>query len=213
MRLLSALFALAVLATFAAPAHAFVLGGEVYGAFNTYAMDDWNDLIDEANDMGADIDNITTGFGGGIGGRMWANPNVMFAVTWEPLFASTEGSGSELNLTGHGVTGTVAYMVPVGDNARYGIGGGGGLYLLKGTLKDSGFPDSDLEGSTVGFHILGLAEWILSPGFGITAGAGYRGAKIGDTELDGQSSDPEFETDFSGFTGRVGVVFYLPNSN
>lgn len=213
MRFLSALLAIGVLACSSAPAQAVVLGGEVFGAFNTYAMDDWNDLIDEANDSGADIDNITTGFGGGIGGRLWASPNVMFAVTWEPLFASTEGSGAELTMTGNGFTGTVAYMVPVGTNARYGIGGGGGFYSLSGTLKDAGIPDVDLGGSAVGFHVLGLAEWIISPGFGITAGAGYRNANISDTEADGQSSDPEFETDFSGFTGRFGVVFYMPNSN
>lgn len=213
MRSLAALLSFAALTLAAAPAGAVVIGGEVFGAFNTHVMGDWNDQIDEANDSGANIDNITTGFGGGIGARIWPGPNVMIAAGWEPLFASTDGSGTELDLTGHGVTGTLAYMFPAGDNARYGIGGGGGMYILSGTLKDSGSPDVDLGGSTFGFHVLGLAEWTVSPGFGITAGAGYRVANIGDTEADGQSADPEFETDFSGFTGRVGVTFYLPNSN
>jgi hypothetical protein len=47
----------------------------------------------------------------------------------------------------------------------------------------------------------------------VTAGVGYRAAKIDDTEADGVSQDPKIETDYSGVTGRVGVVFYLPNGN
>jgi hypothetical protein len=70
----------------------------------------------------------------------------------------------------------------------------------------------ELEGSTVGFHFLGMGEWTVSPGFGVLAEAGYRIAKISDTQLDGESNDPEFETDYSGFTGRAGLVFYLPTN-
>jgi len=212
MRYLAAFLVLGTLTVAAAPAHAVMIGGEVYGSFNTYAMGDWNDIIDEANAAGASIDNINNGISGGIGGRIWTGPNVMLAVAWEPLFASTEGSGAEVKLNGNSFVATIAYMVPVGTNARYGVGAGGGFYMLNGELIDTG-STFELEGSTVGFHVLGLAEWTVSPGFGITAGAGYRGAKISDTELEGQSQDPEFETDYSGVTGRVGVVFYLPNSN
>jgi len=213
MRHCIALAALAIFAVAAAPAHAVTFGGEVYGAYNTYAMDDWNDLIKEANQSGASIDEINGGIAGGIGLKVWANPNVMFAVAWEPLFASTEGNGATLNLDGNAFVGTVAYMVPVGEVAKYGVGAGGGYYSLSGEIKDSGSPSIDLKGNVFGFHVLGLAEWTVSPGFGVTAGAGYRAAKIDETEADGVVTDPVFETDYSGFTGRVGVVFYLPTSN
>jgi len=212
MRYIIPLAALALVTVAAVPAHAVTFGGEVYGAYNSYAMDDWNDLINEANQAGASIDEINGGIAGGIGLRLWANPNVMFAVAWEPLFASTEGSGAELNLDGNAFVGTVAYMVPVGERAKYGVGAGGGFYSLSGDVKDTGDPTVDLTGSVFGFHFLGLAEWNVSPGFGVTAGAGYRVAKIDDTEADGQSANPKFETDYSGFTGRVGVVFYLPSN-
>jgi hypothetical protein len=176
-------------------------------------MDDWNDLLNEANQAGANFDEIKSSISGGIGGRLWASPNVMIAAAWEPLFASTEDSGTELKLNGNSFLATIAYMVASGANARYGVGVGGGLYSLSGAIAETGFPDLELKGSTVGFHVLGLAEWLVSPGFGVTAGAGYRAAKIDDTEADGESQDPKLETDYSGVTGRLGVVFYLPNGN
>jgi hypothetical protein len=68
-----------------------------------------------------------------------------------------------------------------------------------------------LSGSGVGFHANALAEWTVSPGFGVTAAAGYRMAKVTDTKLNDVSLDPKFETDYSGFIGRAGLVFYLPS--
>jgi len=205
--------ALAASAVGSAPAHAAMFGGEVYGQFNTHTLGDWNDLIDEANNMGANFDNVTTSFSGGIGARMWASPNVMISAAWEPLFPSTEDQGTEVKLTANAILGTVAYFFPTAGNGKYGIGGGVGFYSLSGKITEPGNPDLELKGNTVGFHVLGLAEWIVSPGFGVTAGAGYRVANIGDTELDGMSSDPKTETDYSGFMGRAGLVFYLPSAD
>ena len=50
----------------------------------------------------------------------------------------------------------------------------------------------------------------MSPGFAVTGTVGYRLAKIDDTKLQGQSSEPKVETDYSGFLGRVGLAFYFP---
>lgn len=213
MRRFVLLFAIAALSmTAAAPAHAMMIGGEVYGMFNTHTLEDWNDEIDEANEFGADFDNITNGISGGIGARMWPNPNWMVSVAWEPFFLTTEDGSTELKLDANGFLGTVGYFFPTTGTARYGIGAGLGYYILAGEISDTG-GSFDLEGSTIGFHFLGMGEWTVSPGFAVTASAGYRIADIADTELDGMSQDPEFSTDYSGFTGRVGLAFYLPNSN
>lgn len=197
---------------FAAPARAVELGAEVYGNFNTYSMGDWNDIIDQENLNGANFDHINNGIAGGIGPRIWASPNVLVAATWEPLFASSEYQGYKAKLNANAFLATVAYMVPQGS-AKYGVGVGGGVYSISGSLEAPGQSNVDLTGTTFGFHFLGLAEWMVSPGFGVTAGAGYRVAKIDDTKGDGQSSNPSIATDYSGFTGRVGVAFYLPTSN
>ena len=95
------LFAGAVLAllgstTATAYAAGMTWGAEVYGAFNTYAMKDVNNTIDnfnaalQQNGISQQLDNITNGFTGGINIRMWANPTWQFNVGWEPIFASTD---------------------------------------------------------------------------------------------------------------------------
>jgi hypothetical protein len=71
----------------------------------------------------------------------------------------------------------------------------------------------DVTGTGVGFHILGTGEMTVSPGFGIFGSAGYRMAKVSDTEFDGQGTSPKSETDFSGFTARAGLAFYMPSSS
>src|SRR5262245_555361 len=93
------LFALLGLSALTAqPSHAMTWGGEVFAAFNTYAMDDWNDFIDAANQNGANADEISNGISGGLGVRMWPNANWMISACWEPMFASTEDdvSGDEI---------------------------------------------------------------------------------------------------------------------
>jgi hypothetical protein len=55
---------------------------------------------------------------------------------------------------------------------------------------------------------MGHGEWTVSPGFAITAGAGYRFA---DVEVDDVT--PEVTVDYSGFMGRVGLAFYLPTGS
>jgi hypothetical protein len=120
--------------------------------------------------------------------------------------------GTTLTLDANAFLGTVGYFFPTQGTARYGVGAGVGYYTLAGDISGAG-TTFDLEGSTVGFHFLGMGEWTVSPGFGVMAEAGYRIARISDTEIDGESADPEFETDYSGFTGRAGLVFYLPTSN
>src|SRR5262245_46720718 len=118
-----------------APAHAVTWGGEVFGAFNTYSMKDWNDAIDFSNQNGGNADNINNGFGGGLGLRVWPNSNWMIAGTWEPMFASTKdkATNEELKLNGNSIQGTVAYFFPTTAKARYGVGAGLGAYLLSGT--------------------------------------------------------------------------------
>jgi hypothetical protein len=58
-----------------------------------------------------------------------------------------------------------------------------------------------------------MGEWTMSPGFAITGSAGYRFAKISDTQFDDVSSSPETETDYSGLMLRAGLAFYMPQSH
>ena len=214
------LLAVACVASTAGGATAMVIGGEVFGAFNTHSMSQWNDdLVAPINQSGGNMDEFGSAFTGGLGLRMWPSSNWMLAATWEPLFNTKQESVSnvEVNLDANAFEATAGYFFPSTSQAKFGLGGGLGYYSLAG--ETTGFTalgapelDGKLTGSTVGFHFLGLMEWTASPGFAVTGSAGYRIAKISDTQLDDLSSDPETETDYSGLMLRAGLAFYMPSA-
>jgi hypothetical protein len=209
--LVSLLLAAAVAAP-AVPAHAMTWGADVFGAFNTHSMGDVNSGIDQLNAAGADYDKVSNSWGGGIGLRLKPNANWMLEGTWEPLFPSTEDkniSGDKINLDANSFQVTGTYWLPSQASSKFGLVGGLGFYTLNGKLQRVGLPDVKVGGSAVGFHILGTAEKEMSPGFGLFGSAGYRMAKVSDTQFDSQSTDPKSVTDFSGFTARLGLAFYM----
>jgi len=209
---MAVLAAMAVMAFAAAPALAMTVGGEVFGAFDTHSMSDWKDVTSAANASGGDISDPTSSFGGGLGLRMWPSSQWMLAATWEPIFLSRKEkvSGDELKLDANSFQGTVGYFFPSSGPGKFGVGAGAGYYSLNGKITGSG--GGDLTGNAVGFHFLGMGEWTVSPGFAITGSAGYRVAKIDDTKFNDVSSNPKFETDYSGLMLRAGLAFYMPSS-
>jgi len=201
--------------TITAPVAAATIGGEVFGAINTHSMKDWNDrVVAPANLSGGNMDEFSNGYSGGLGLRMWPNSGWMVAASWEPLFVSREEkvSGDVAKLNANAYEATAGYFFPSSTPARFGLGAGLGIYQLAGEVTSSSSNDIKLEGSTVGFHFHGLMEWNVQPGFAITGNAGYRVANIKDTKVDGQSATPELATDYSGFTFRAGLAFYLPSA-
>ena len=219
MKLFGTICAAALLALSAVTASAATFGGSVYGAFNTYSMEEWNDVIDEANeDPSFDYNNVNSGFTGGLDLRMWATPSWMFSVGWEPLFARIEDDAgtdeTEFDLNAHVISGNAAYFFPTAGSAKYGIGAGVDYILNSGELSNA-TESIDIEGSGIGFHVMGLAEWMVSPGFAIHGGAGYRMAKVTDGEwTDGTDTiDALYENDYSGVVVRAGLAFYLPSGS
>ena len=211
------LLAAACVASTAGGATAMTVGGEVFGAFNTHSMQQWNDdIVAPINELGGNMDEFGNAFSGGLGLRMWPNTNWMVAATWEPLFNTKKESVTDLefNLNANAFEATAGYFFPSTSQAKFGLGGGLGYYSLGGEITDPSDPTNGgkLTGSTVGFHFLGLMEWTASPGFAVTGSAGYRIAKISDTKLDDVSSSPEFATDYSGLMLRAGLAFYMPTS-
>jgi hypothetical protein len=212
---------LGVLALAAVPvtASAATFGGEVFGAYNTHSMKDWNDAIDVSNSSGSNFDNVSSDLTGGVGLRMWANPNWMFSANWEPLRLKTEDSSTPgvtntVNLDANAYMATGAYFFPTSSSkAKYGIGAGLGYYVSNGSAESTGNPSATIDGSGVGFHFMGLGEWQMSPGFSFTGTAGYRVAKLSDLKIN-QTGSPEadspYDNDYSGFMGRVGLAFYMP---
>jgi len=210
------LLAIGCITAFAAQASAAPRwGGEVFGAFSTHSMSDWNDrVVAPANQSGGNMDEFSKGFGGGLGIRMWPNSQWMVSATWEPMFTSSEEkvSGAKVNLNANAFEATGGYFFPATSQVRFGLGAGLGIYQLGGKITNTGGNEPKIEGNTVGFHFMGLMEYQMQPGFAVTANAGYRVAKISDTKIDNTSASPELETDYSGLALRAGVAFYLPGT-
>jgi hypothetical protein len=215
-----AVLALLVSTTATTYAAGMTWGAEIYGAFNTYSMGDVNDNIDTINEnlqqngISEQFDKISNGFTGGIALRMWANPTWQFNVGWEPIYASSSismaGLGdAKIDTHAQLFQGTAAYFFPTVGPKKFGIGAGPDILTISGNFDFPGEP-TDVSGTAFGFHVQGMGEWTMRPGFAITGTAGYRLANVSDTKFDDKSPDPKLETDYSGFIGRVGLAFYLP---
>jgi hypothetical protein len=209
-----------------------VVGGEAFFSFNTHRMKQINDLVAAFNHTGSDFPKIDQDLSGGLGVRFWATPRWLLTATWEGLYGETQGTlagvdttGSPFavdlryNLDGKAVNLGAAYVFPSSRAVRLGLGAAVGYYWVRGVAETShqdgslaeNFVGSEpLRGRTVGIQAGGLAEWTITPGIGATTWVGYRQAKIADTRVAGISASPKLETDYSGFSGHLGVVFYLP---
>ena len=109
------LLAAACVASTAGGATAMTVGGEVFGAFNTHSMQQWNDdIVAPINELGGNMDEFGNAFSGGLGLRMWPNTNWMVAATWEPLFNTKKESVTnlEFNLNANAFEATAGYFFP-----------------------------------------------------------------------------------------------------
>src|SRR5262249_24493439 len=120
-------------------------------------------------------------------------------------FPSTKDSrqtSDKLSFSANSFQGTATYFFPSTGKNKFGLGAGVGFYSMNGKAESAGSPSVDIGGSTVGFHFLGTGEMSVSPGFAVFGSAGYRIAKVDDTEFAGQDAaargTPKTATDFSG---------------
>jgi hypothetical protein len=222
-RFIFVLSAVAALGFWTLPASAgTTFGAEVFGAYNSYDMGDVNGVI-ELQSSGATFDELSGGITGGLGLRLWANPNWMFSAAWEPLRAETELASpgtTTINANANSFQLTGAYFFPSATKSRFGFGAGGGYYSLGGRVEDSANPSDpdanfDVEGSGFGFHGMGMGEFQINPSFSITSSAGYRFADIEIKDRDTASPDPldGKNASYTGLMARVGFAFYMPTAN
>ena len=207
------------------PSHAetqFGIAG--FAGYNSYAMGDANDLIDTIDDAlegtGYDMDEISSGWGFGGGLRVKPSPKFLLAFDYERLNASSEleifDSGFELDVPANAFTGTAVYLFPSASKAQFGLGAGVGYYKSSGSagFDSSGVSiEADVEGSGVGFHGAGFADFAISPVVHLEAMAGYRLAETGEVEIAGDTAfnaeGDEATLDWGGFMSRVGLSFYF----
>ncbi|TMQ58791.1 MAG: hypothetical protein E6K72_02220 [Candidatus Eisenbacteria bacterium] len=209
------LFALALAPALAA---AGTFGVEGFGSFSTYSMKDVNDAIAVSNQAGSNYNDVSNGFSGGLGARMWANQNWQLAASWEPLRASTESNATsqKFNVNAQSFQAGGTYFLNSATNSRYGFGAGLGYYSIGGKAEDP-TGSQDIKGSGVGFDVHGSGEWTVNKQWAVSGLAGYRIATVDMKDSNDQNiqtaSGSNAAADYSGFMGRVGVVMYFPSSS
>lgn len=234
-----AIIALAVSGLVAAPSTGDAQGGvkfglAAFGGYNSYAMDDVNDAIDDLNAdpdvtaAGISVDEISSGIGLGGGIQMWAGGDFLLSAEYERLMASTKDDGNvggtpvsvELKVPANAFVLTGAYLFPSASKARFGIGAGLGYYSTSGTQEVSAPPltfSEEATGSGVGYHILGVMDYEASKQVHLGIRVGYRIAETSDLEdSDGDKilnpDGSEATADWSGVMSRVGLTFLFGTS-
>jgi outer membrane protein with beta-barrel domain len=217
-----ALLALAVLFA-AAPASAgsadFGIG--LFGGYNTYAMNDVNDMF-----TGTPVDDISSGIGFGGGLRVRTSPSLLLSLDYERLTGSTSSSGVsggitydvDFDMPANAIVAGATYYFPSAAKTRFGVTGGIGYYMASGSgtiTLDDGVNNvtltGDATGNGVGFHGGGALDVSLSPVAHFEAMAGYRVAKTGDLEDSDGTTIPDFKAEWSGFMSRAGFSFFFGN--
>lgn len=198
-----------------------------FGTYGAYKMGDLNDeLITPLNDLlaasgsGLRMDKINNGFGFG-GGLRWKSPsNILVAVDYERLAASSkvsDGTGSfELKVPANAVVGTVTYLLHSTTNLHFGFAGGLGYYTADGSATladpDTSFTDK-LKGHGIGFHAGAVMDVTLSDQLHLNVFGGWRQAKTTDLKDNDvklvKSNGDDATLDWSGVTARVGLDLYF----
>lgn len=197
----------------AAEARALTFGLDACGAFNTHGMEVWNDDLAQANGAGGHFPPLRHTVTYALGLRARTGPAWLFQAEWEPLRLSSSDppTGRKLAFDAESYRFDATWFPPQSLPMRVGLGGGLGYYRLHGRRELGGVKNADLTGHTFGAQFEGLAEWPLRRWAAVTAAAGYRHARMGHTDVNGQPQDPPIETNYSGFLARLGLVLYLPH--
>lgn len=199
-----------------------------FAGYQTYTMSDLNDEVvkpinADLAGTGLSMDEISKGAGFGGGVRVRPHPDMLIAVEYQRLAASSEltvpAVGSlKLDAPANAFMGTFIYLVPSASRARFGVGGGLGYYHSSGKASfydatAGTITEDTMDGNGFGFHAMGVADVLLSQQVHFEAGVGYRYAKSTDLKINGvkaiTSSGDDAKLDWSGLLTRAGLAVYF----
>ena len=192
------------------PAAAQGLGIRVFGGYNTYAMDDANDIRRGLFLPPPFFSTPKDGFSLGIGGE-WALRSWLSAtVSYERLVVGrmTEVNGEKTKLPANAFLIEFEHRRRLRPRIMVGIGGGGGYYQL-GEEVESPATSRNYEGSSVGGQAFALGEWEVTPAASIGLDLGYRWAKVDVSKVNATTPPIAIDVDYSGLHTRL-VLRYLP---
>ena len=191
---------------------------------SSYKMSDVNRAIAEDNEVFAgefEAKELSGGFGYGAGVRVAPSRRLAFELDYNRLPATSKSTGliattvpveeivsmpaNALTLTGE------AYRQWHG--IHYGLGVGAGYYLCHGSVDERVGPQLmasyKVSGHGIGFHVLGLADIAISRSLHFDGGLGYRMAKTGTLQVNGNDllmdDGSAIKADWSGLMLRLGI--------
>lgn len=225
----AALFALLLTAPLAtSPSSAAVrpwFAGSLGGS--TYSMSDVNDDVSTINaSLAADgiplrMDEVSNGLNIGLAFGLELTPRFAIGLGYDRLNAGSDvgdWSGSiEYDLPANFVRAFGRYSFESAGKAKGFVEGSLGRIMSAGSVNVSvtgyGSENADLEGGSLGLEGAGGVALWATPQFAVTGMAGYRMAKVGTVEVDGQqvynTDGSDYSIDYSGLFVRVGVMVAL----
>lgn len=194
-----------------------------FTGYQSYAMDDINEVIADVNDELSSpgtlvqIEELTGDPSFGLGLKLDLGKTWRVYGEYEHLSDDTGGGnliGSfNIDADADAFLLGATYFLPSSGKARVGIGAGVGMYEYEGVFETSGTVGSvpfsgsqTADGSTIGFHARADLDVAMSGKLHFDAALGYRGAS-GELEQDGQGTGVDL--DWSGFMTRAGFTFFL----
>ena len=214
-----ALAASVFLAPHAAHSQAAV-GLRAFGGYNTYAMDDAEDIRRGLLVPASQFPQLKDGYSLGLGAELSWKPSLSFTLSYERIAVGRMSDITIHDRSGN-VTGSGKMQLPCNAlllEAEYrrrlkpriviGAAGGGGYYQL-GEEVESPATDQNFQGNTVGGQAFALGEWELTPAASVGLDLGYRWAKVGVDKVNFQPPPRDIDVDYSGLDTRI-VLRYLP---
>ena len=183
-------------------------GANVFGAFNTHSMKDWNDIIDASNaGSGSNFDNITSGYSAGLGPFVIVDDKWEIGAHYEMLMPKkSEDQGVSIEPKANSFGASIDYLFPAQGSMSFALGISGDYYTLNGELNDP-TTNNKIKGSGVGGQVRATGNYAFAPEFAGFVSAGYRMADIDIDTIGGQdvSASGLKTEDYSGLVLRVGI--------
>ena len=187
-------------------------GAQVFGSYDTHAMDDWNNVIDQANTSGSNFNNIHSGMAFGAGPVVTVNDSWQFGAHFERLMAKkSEDSGTEVKPVANAFGLSVGYLFPSHSPLNMGLFASFDDYTLASTVSDP-TASNDVKGSGIGFSFGGTTNYAFSPMFAGNFSLGYRAADIKVDTIGGvdATGSPLSSENYSGVVARLGITLQQP---
>ena len=187
-----------------------VLGVRAFGGYNTYAMDDANDIRRGLQISPSQFTTPKDGPSFGVGAELAWSRWLAFAFSYERLIVGrmAEVNGEKMRLPANALLLEAELRRRLRPLWRIGAGGGVGYYQLGEEIESPG-TERDFEGDSFGGQAFALGEWEMTPAASIGLDLGYRWALVPVGKVNHQSPPFDIDVDYSGLNTRL-VLRYVP---